>query len=336
MHARLGPLLLALVALALHFGHTVAAAPTLPTSLPSSTEVRVSAELNRLVENSAALEPVTAPDPIVAAQRQDRLTLLLVGIDRRPDEDLFRTDTLMLATLDLREGRASLLSIPRDLVVSIPGYGNERVNAAYAIGETGRPGSGVSLLRETIKRNFGTQVDHHVLVDFACFSGTVDAIGGVTLDVPIRVVDPHFPTDDYGYKRISFEPGRQHLDGERALEYIRTRHADSDFGRMRRQQQFLLAFREQALHPRNLGALPRVTQACSRMSSDLSLSELVSLGLAARGISPASISMLTIDERLAAPHTAPSGAQVLLPRWKEIRALVQGRPPSAAAAAPTG
>jgi LCP family protein required for cell wall assembly len=261
--------------------------------------------------------------------------MLLVGTDRRPGEDLFRTDTLMLASLDLRDGRASLLSIPRDLVVTIPGYGNERVNAAFAIGETRRPGAGVSLLRETINRNFGTQVDHHVLIDFACFRGTVDAIGGVSLDVPARLYDPHYPTDDYGHKPITFEPGRQHLDGQRALEYIRTRHADSDFGRMRRQQQFLLAFRQQALHPRNLGALPHVTQACSRMSSDLSLPELVSLGAAARGISPASISMQVIDERLVAPYTAPSGAQVLLPRWNEIRALVRAAAPSVASAAPT-
>ena len=335
MHARLAPLLLALIALALRFGHTASAAPAPAPSVLSPAEVRVSAELDRLVENSASLESLAALDPIVGTPRLDRLTLLLVGIDRRPDEDLFRTDTLMLATVDLRVGRASLLSIPRDLIVSIPGYGNERINAAYAIGETRRPGGGVSLLRETIKRNFVTPVDHHVLVDFACFRGTVDAIGGVTLDVPVRVVDPHYPTDDYGYKLITFEPGRQHLDGERALEYIRTRYADSDFGRMRRQQQFLLAFREQALHPRNLGALPQVTEACSRMSSDLSLPELVTLGAAARNITPASISMQAIDERLVAPHTAASGAQVLLPRWKEIRALVHGHPPNAAAAVPT-
>jgi anionic cell wall polymer biosynthesis LytR-Cps2A-Psr (LCP) family protein len=160
------------------------------------------------------------------------------------------------------------------------------------------------------------------VVDFGCFRGAIDALGGITVTVPRRIHDPRYPTDDYGYKAVTFEPGPQRLDGQRALEYARTRHADSDFGRMRRQHQLVTAVKEQALQVRSLAALPQVLEACRGLSSDLSLTQLVALGAAVREIQPSALAFRVIDERMTQPHRTRSGAAVLLPRWNQIRAML--------------
>lgn len=316
------------------------AMPGAPDSVPPAVPTVEPTPLAAPAPPPTAVLPRAAPTPVPsnpfpAWQREQSVSVLLLGVDRRPDEQLFRTDTIILANIDLRAQRAALISIPRDLLVNIPGYGYDRVNSAYALGEVERPGNGVRLLRSTIERNFGVAIEHYVLVDFNCFRGAVDAIGGVTVDVPAKIYDPTYPTDDYGTKLVVFEPGRQWMDGERALEYVRTRYGDTDFGRMRRQQQFLLALRDQALQIRNLGALPQVLRACSGMASDLGVFDLVALGAAARQIQPSAVALHVIDERLAIPTTAPSGAAVLQPRWPEIRALIRSTFGAVAASAET-
>jgi LCP family protein required for cell wall assembly len=196
-----------------------------------------------------------------------------------------------------------------------------------------RPGGGLALLRSTIERNFGLPVHHFAAIDFNCFRGAVDALGGVTVTIPSRIYDPYYPTDDYGYKTVTFEPGRQWLDGERALEYARTRYGDTDFGRMRRQQQLLTALKEQALQVRTLSALPQAVRACGGISSDLNVIDLVALGSTARELRQSDIALKVIDERLAVPSIAPSGAAVLIPRWDAIRAMLRDAIPSSMASA---
>jgi anionic cell wall polymer biosynthesis LytR-Cps2A-Psr (LCP) family protein len=144
----------------------------------------------------------------------------------------------------------------------------------------------------------------------------------VTVDVPERIVDNAYPTEDYGYQRVVFEPGVQTLDGERALEYARTRHADSDFGRMRRQQQIIFGLRQQLLRPGALAAVPEIVRACWNTSTDLSISELVALGNASRGIDGSRIVATTLDENDVQPYTTRQGAEVLLPNWPRVHARV--------------
>jgi LCP family protein required for cell wall assembly len=235
----------------------------------------------------------------------------------------------MLANVNLRTHRATVISIPRDLVVSIPGYYQDRINSVYAVGETQKgAGYGLRLLRETVERNFGLRVNHYATVDFNCFRGVVDALGGVTVSVQERIYDPYYPTEDYGYKTVVFNVGRQRLDGERALEYARTRYGDTDFGRMRRQQHIVAGLREQALQVRSIGAVTQIASTCGGMSSDLNFLELVALGAAMRDIRPSDISFRVIDETMASRYIAPSGADVLLPRWDNIRAMLRASLPS--------
>lgn len=285
--------------------------------------------------------PPAAPPSLAGAlprwERGQQVNVLLLGLDRRSPQDLPRTDTVVLASFDLTARRGLLLSIPRDLVVNIPNYGPDRINTAYPVGEQYRlPGGGIKLVRETVERNFGLPIHHHVLVDFDCFRGVIDAAGGVRVEVPRRIVDPRYPTPDYGYKTVVFEPGVAWLDGDRALEYVRTRYGDTDFGRMRRQQQVIAAFREQAVRVGSLASLPQAINACRGMASDLNVIELVALGASLRDIRSSDVAFRTIDEQLAYPTIVASGASVLMPRWDAIRAMLRSSAPvtTTAAAAP--
>jgi LCP family protein required for cell wall assembly len=186
------------------------------------------------------------------------VNMLLVGIDERPDhpEEGIRSDTLILARINAPAGWVSLLSIPRDTQVEISGIGPTKINVAYGQGfaraeELYGPGvspeqGGMALAAQTVEQflqlgDWGQRVDHVAQINFDGFVGIIDALGGITIDVPYHIVDDAYPTPDFGYMRVEFQPGPQEMDGQTALIYARTRHADSDFGRAERQQQVLRA-----------------------------------------------------------------------------------------------
>jgi LCP family protein required for cell wall assembly len=184
--------------------------------------------------------------------------VLLIGVDERaghPEEGV-RGDTLILARLDAAGRWASLLSIPRDTEVAIPGVGVTKINVAYGQGyaraeELYGPGTtpqqgGMALAADTVEeflqlRQRGMSVDFVATVNFAGFAGLIDALGGITVDVPRYILDEAYPTEDFGTMVVEFQPGPQPMDGATALIYTRTRHADSDFGRAERQQQVVRA-----------------------------------------------------------------------------------------------
>jgi LCP family protein required for cell wall assembly len=273
--------------------------------------------------------PTSTPAP--AWSGPTTFTFVALGVDQRNDQEIPRTDTIMLGTVDLRAPRVNLVSIPRDLLVDIPGYGKDRVNSAYVYGELYKePGGGIGLLKRTIEKNFGLQIDHFGLVDFQCFRTAVDAVGGVTVNVPRLIVDTHYPTEDYGTKVVRFEPGPQKMDGERALEYARTRYADSDFQRMQRQQLIIAAMREQLLTLRTLPSLPTMLTGCRNMRSDLGWREYLTLATTMQSLNGSRVSFSAIDERMTTDATLTSGAAVLLPRWAPIgAALAEAFGPSA-------
>ena len=181
-------------------------------------------------------------------------TALIIGVDDRKDgnETTVRSDTLMLLRVQPRSGGVSLLSIPRDTRVMIRGRGQSKINAAYAYGylhpqelyadNVSQQEAGMALAAETVEefvgiRDFYYRVDYVIQINFAGFARLIDALGGVTIDVPKQIIDETYPTEDYGVMRVEFSPGLQQLDGAQALIYARTRHADNDFGRIQRQQQ---------------------------------------------------------------------------------------------------
>lgn len=167
--------------------------------------------------------------------------ILVLGCDKHPNEEEgveSRSDTVMLVHVDREQEFLSILSLPRDLYVEIPGHGMNKLNAAYAIG-------GWELTEATVERLTGINVEKAVEVDFKAFSALTDALGGVYLDVDRRYYNQDA---DSSYENIKISPGYQLLNGADALDYVRFRHDnESDFGRMLRQQRFINAIRQQSL-----------------------------------------------------------------------------------------
>jgi LCP family protein required for cell wall assembly len=267
--------------------------------------------------------PRVTPTPQPSWVGPQTFTFVALGVDQRDDREIPRTDTIMIGRVDLRAPRVSLVSIPRDLLVEIPGFGMDRINTAYVYGEQFKePGGGIGLLQRTIEKSFGIQIDHFGLVDFQCFRTTIDAVGGVTINVPRAIVDPRYPTEDYGTKLVKFETGIQRMNGERALEYARTRSADSDFHRIQRQQLIIAAMRDQVLQLRTLPSVPTMLAGCRNMRSDLGWRDYLDLATSLQALNSSRVSFAAIDEKMVVDSVLSSGAAVLIPRWDPIRQLL--------------
>jgi LCP family protein required for cell wall assembly len=251
--------------------------------------------------------------------------VLLIGVDERlghPEEGV-RSDTLILARLDAAGRWVSLLSIPRDSQVELPEVGTTKINVAYGQGyaraeELYGPGTspeqgGMALAAQTVEQFLdlhrrGMRVDYTAQVNFDGFAGVIDALGGISVDVPVPIVDDEYPTPDFGTMRVEFAPGPQRMDGARALIYARTRHADSDFGRAERQQQVLRAILHEfqakswparvAAVPALLGSVAGQNGAAPPVLTTMPIDRLdVLLGLVglAGGLDPDSIGQLRIS-----------------------------------------
>lgn len=198
---------------------------------------------------------------------QQPVNILLLGVDKRPSaDDGVRSDTLILVHLDPQAKWASMLSIPRDSVVTIPHLGRAKVNSAYSYGYmnaeaiygagTAPDAAGAALAAETIENFLNVKVDYTAQVDFHGFEVLVDTVGGVLVDVPQPLLDAEYPTEDYGVERIYIPAGLQVLNGRTALIYARSRHASTDFDRSKRQQAVLRALLDQV---RARGLLENIT-----------------------------------------------------------------------------
>lgn len=167
-----------------------------------------------------------------AARLSQVETILVVGSDARWGKPGSRSDTMMLVRIDPKNKTVSILSIPRDLRVPIPGYGFDKVNAAYAYG-------GEKLLIATLRDYFGVSINHFVETTFHGFGQMVSAIGGVYLPIDGRYYNHNVGTSSTNFANIDLQPGYQKLSSIQALQFVRFRHFDSDFYRAARQQLFL-------------------------------------------------------------------------------------------------
>lgn len=275
-------------------------------------------------------EPTPTLIPTIEAFEDiNRINILLMGIDRRPGEPFIsRTDSMMIISLDREKETISILSVPRDLYVVIPGRGRDRINTAFVYGSAdGNPANGALLSMQTIEYNLGVNLDHYVLVDFAAVINGVNAIGGIDVNVPFNINDPTFPDMNYGYDPLFIPAGLQHFDGLLALKYARTRHADSDFGRAQRQQQVVLAIRDRLL---NMGVTQLVRQAPTLwqqveqgIRSDLSLEQFSQLGLLASTIPSENIHNEVLNQTYVSGHVTETGAQVLILNNELAAPLIQ-------------
>jgi polyisoprenyl-teichoic acid--peptidoglycan teichoic acid transferase len=259
-----------------------------------------------------------------------RFTVLVVGLDRRPGETglAYRTDTMMLVSIDPASRSLGILSIPRDLYVAVPGYSEpQRVNTPMVLGEIRQPGSGPQLLMQTVQYNLGIRVNDYIAVDFNTFVTLIDTIGGVELDVPYTINDPLFPDMNYGYDPFYITAGIHQMDGRTALKYARTRHGDSDFRRAQRQQAVIYAIRDKILE---LDMLPQLiiqaptlwNQLSSGISTGLQFDQIIQLALYLKDIPLDSMKTGVINEQYTMGYTTSDGASVLVPDRANIGPLM--------------
>nr|MBN1229035.1 LCP family protein [Anaerolineae bacterium] len=287
-------------------------------------------------ENGAYIAPNATPNPEFLAptielgnapiwQGTDRVTVLVLGADTRPGQTNASgrslTDSMMLLMIDPERQVASVLSIPRDLYVDIPGYGLNRINTAYLLG-------GGELAIATVEYNLGIRVNHYMVMEFNAFVIFIDEIGGIDIYVPQEINDPFYPDMNYGFDPFYISAGQHHMDGATALKYARTRHTpDVDFGRAQRQQDILFAVRNRIL---SLNMLPTLIQKSpvlyatlsDSITTDLTLEQLVSLALLAQEVERDFIRTGVIDYNYTEFYTTSSGAQVLIPNRENIGYLL--------------
>lgn len=274
----------------------------LPTIPPEPTAIG-------LVATAPPALAAGAPTPTVTPRPEhaDAINILLLGTDARPGERISRTDAIILVHLNPRMNRVSMLSVPRDLTVDVPGFGSNKVNAAYAIGEQQLgAGYGPSLAKATVSQLVGVPVHNVVVVNFDGFQHIVDTLGGISIDVPQPIDDPYFPVDEYaGDVRtmpVKFSSGPQVMDGRTALMYARTRHADNDFGRNQRQQQVLMAIFDAIRAKGLLSQLTSIDDYTAALRdairTDLSHSQLLWLAQVGSQLDAGAIQRYAINSRM--------------------------------------
>lgn len=270
-------------------------------------------------------EAAPRPENIPDWSQKERVNILLLGVDQlRGEEGPWRSDTIIVVTVDPKSMTAGILSIPRDLYVEIPGYGEQRINMSHFWGDAyDYPGEGPGLAMRTVEYNFGIPIHYYIRINYQGFREVIDYLGGITINVPEEIWDYRFPDGNYGYMTIHIPAGEQVMNGRTALQYARTRHAGSDFDRLRRQQQVLMAIRDKAL---SLDLIPRIPTLARTMghtiTTNLQLGEVIALGQIATQIGAEDIRFAVIDETMTVPIVLENGADVLFPERDKIRLVV--------------
>ena len=279
---------------------TAPVAVQVPVEVPIAPPAAIPASPSPQPSATPAPSPTPRPRRTAVPLQPGDLNVLLLGCDRPNPGGDWRTDTLVIVAIRPQAGFVALFSVPRDLWVDIPGYGYERINTADYRGEvTGWPGGGPGLVGATLERNLGIPVHAYVRVRLQGLVKIIDTLGGITVDV-----DRPYP---------GFAVGTQHMDGARALDYVRSRSTTNDLDRTRRQQQVLLAIRDAVLRPATFLQLPRLINTLSgTVDTDLDAGQVLRLADLARRLGPSAVRTRTFDTTMVTDWVTPGGAMVLL------------------------
>jgi LCP family protein required for cell wall assembly len=240
---------------------------------------------------------------------------VILGSDFRPQAG-YRTDVIMLAAVDTVSGQVSLVSFPRDLWVTIPGYYEQRINTVMQVG-------GINLLASTLQTNFGIYPTDYAMVDMAGFLKVIDILGGVKFETEYATADAcdgSLEPDRW----CEVGPGTVELDSDWALWYVRARYNSSDFDRMRRTQEVVQAVMKKVTSPLGVLRLPALMSAYSEnVQSNVTPGDLVVLSRLALGFSADKIHHYSIGPNQVTNWTTADGASVLLPNTAAIQAILQ-------------
>src|SRR5215216_3099704 len=305
------------------------AIPTITVPPPTETPVPT-IDPNILVNTLVPFSTIEASgNSQVLNNGQETVNFLLIGSDLRSGSS-FRTDTMVIVIVRPNEGQVSLISIPRDLWVSIPGWENQRINTAYQHGiSVDYPGGGPGLLKDTILYNLGVRIDHTAMVDFDGFRQIVDTFGGE--DLPVsgsypdwHLIDPSYdPENENNWHLYTAGPGLVHMNGDLALWYARSRQKSSDFDRGRRQQEVLRSLFTQALKSDTLSRIPELYNNFKEtVVTDLGLGDILQLAVYAPKMTNADIRGYYIRPPYVSSWITEGGAYVLLPNEEALQGML--------------
>ena len=257
--------------------------------------------------------------------------ILLIGIDARPGQKTGRSDTMLLLTLDPDHQSLKLTSFMRDMYVEIPGYKNNRLNAAYVFG-------GPDLLIKTLKKNFGVKIDYYAAVNFSLLADLIDQIGGLTVNIDSKaqmsyinkvimednvVLKKAYPKRGIKTKdNLLTKTGDQLLNGRQAQAYARYRKGSSDFERTERQREIILKAMEKvkSMSMMDLGKL--ALDNLDQVTTNLTLSDILKLAPAAFQLKDTEVNQLRIPVDGGYTSKTISGMAVLVPdRARNVKAL---------------
>jgi polyisoprenyl-teichoic acid--peptidoglycan teichoic acid transferase len=311
-----------------------------PTFTPASTETATAAPVptatptpdwNLVNWPQPTTTSATAiPTPFDHLSNGHIVNFLLIGSDLR-GSSAFRTDTLIIASVRTQDNSVSLISIPRDLFVYIPGWTMNRINTAYFYGERSKyPGGGKALLKDTILYNLGVHIDNIAMVEFDGFRTSIDTLGGI--EVPMacaftdwRLIDPQQSDQDPdNWELYTVGPGLIQMDGDLALWYARSRLRSSDYDRGRRQQEII---RSVFTRVANINLIPRLPalymQLKDSVQTDLSLEGMLQMAPMLRHLEAPRLRSFYITNKMVMGWRTPGGASVLLPDGPAIQVMLE-------------
>lgn len=276
-----------------------------PTSTPTSTPTNIPSKAKPEGLSKGA-DPIIQPD--------NQINIVLLGSDQHKDSSGFRTDVIMLVTINKDQGTVNVTSFPRDLYVYIPGWTQQRINTAFPYG-------GFKTLSRTLEHNFGVKPDYYVMVYLWSFKQIINDLNGITIHVPSTLCDNKWVDGS----RHCVYPGNQHLYGTEALWYVRSRQTTSDFDRHVRQQQVVEAVLDKMLALNTISKIPQMYKTYRRsVSTDIDLQTVLSLVPVASKLKDKSrITQYYIDRSAVQSWVTSGGGQVLLPRYQKIRSILK-------------
>ncbi len=299
-----------------------------PRPSPSPTSRPQIAPTLATITSTQFVDP-TVPTPVPTFEVPAGTTnILLLGSDVKLEEGVGRTDTMIIVSVNQDGPTASMVSLPRDLWVYIPGWTMNRINTTLSRGSTvAYPGGALAQLKDTIMYNFGVPIHYYAQVDFEGFKQAVDLVGGIEVAVTCRLRDwrlisPELdPTVEENWEMFTLEPGIHQMDGDMALWYARSRLTTSDFDRGRRQQQLLRAMLNKGV---DINLLPQVPELWNTyqdsIKTDMDIGRLLQLATLASEVKENGIQHLYIVGDQLQPYTVPSsGANVQLPVWEKVQ-----------------
>jgi len=275
---------------------------------------------------------VTSEDRKLVGEETDRINILLLGMGGFGHDGPLLTDTVMIASFKPSTKQVGMISVPRDLVIQLPGFGWNKVNHAYAYAESSNPGKGIEYAADVVGQTFDIPVHYTVAMDFAGFEDFIDALGGINVDVENTFDDFRYPipgketaTTSQRYEHLHFDAGMQKMDGETALKFARSRYASfpegSDFARSKRQQRILVAVQNKLLDWKTFFSPKKVNNITESLAdhlfTDLEIWEMMRLYELGKDIDLSNVNLYVLDnspEGLLVEDTGEDGAFLLRPK----------------------